>query len=236
MNNDELKKLLPGYFQGISRVIISYPFDYIRLNLQINNNEKILSFFKKNYKNLYRGLSFPLLTVPFDRAITFYTYEKLKKHKNSSFISSIVPSFISNIYMTPINLLNTNYIYDNKINIKNLLKQNINSKLFSGFGIEVLRNTLSGFLFLYSYSYYNTFINIPLIDGSLASITMWTILYPLDTIKAHKFIYKNSYIDIIKLNSLKKLYSGILLVYLRAFPSAGIGMLIYDIINKKITT
>ena len=157
----------------------------------------------------------------------------MKQHHNN-FICSIVPDVISNIYMTPINMLNSNYIYNDKITISNLLKENMNKKIFSGFRVEVIRNSLSGFLFLYSYSYFNSFIDNSFINGSLSSIVMWSILYPLDTIKAHKFIFKKSYYDIIKSNSLKKLYSGILLVYLRAFPSAGMGMLIYNKINNKI--
>lgn len=63
---------------------------------------------------------------------------------------------------------------------------------------------------------------------------MWTILYPLDTIKAKKFIYKKPYYDIIKTTSIKNLYKGITLIYLRAFPSAGIGMYVYEYIKNKI--
>ena len=63
---------------------------------------------------------------------------------------------------------------------------------------------------------------------------MWTILYPLDTIKANKFIFKKSYFDIIKFNSLRNMYKGISMVYLRAFPSAGLGMFVYEKIKMSI--
>ena len=79
--NKEYIQLLPGFLQGITRVCISYPFDYLRLTLQTSKEKTIISSFKNNYRNLYRGLFFPLLTVPIDRGITFYIYEKLKREK-----------------------------------------------------------------------------------------------------------------------------------------------------------
>ena len=44
----ELKDFIPGYFQGITRVIISYPFDYVRLFLQTNNIRSYKDFFNKH--------------------------------------------------------------------------------------------------------------------------------------------------------------------------------------------
>ena len=99
----------------------------------------------------------------------------------------------------------------------------------------VIRNTLSSFLFLYSYDIYNKYFDSSFLSGSLSSLTMWTILYPLDTIKARKFIYKQSYHDIIKTIPIKELYKGIPLVYLRAFPSAGCGMYVYEYIKYNIS-
>ena len=64
---------------------------------------------------------------------------------------------------------------------------------------------------------------------------MWTITYPLDTIKANKFIFKEkSYLDIIKKSNIISLYKGIGLIYLRAFPSAGGGMFVYEYVKKQI--
>jgi hypothetical protein len=233
--NNELLQFLPGFFQGISRVFISYPFDYLRLKIQTNQEPNIKNAFKNNYKQSFRGLLFPLVFVPVDRAISFYIYEKIKKEYNSPFLASIVPSIFSNFYMTPINLINTNYIYHNNTNLKKILSSNINSKIYSGLNIEILRNTLSSYIFLHSYNYYNSNFNNPFLNGVLSSLTMWTLTYPLDTIKANKFIFKDKrYIDIIKMNTIRNLYKGIGLVYLRSFPSAGTGMLIYEYTKKKV--
>ena len=64
---------------------------------------------------------------------------------------------------------------------------------------------------------------------------MWSVVYPLDTIKTNKFIFKNkSYSQILKTFNITMLYKGISLVYLRALPSAGGGMYIYEQVKKII--
>jgi hypothetical protein len=67
---------LPGFIQGITRVLISYPFDYFRIFKQTNININYIKEIKE-FK-FYRGIGFPLVSVPVDRAITFNIYEKLK--------------------------------------------------------------------------------------------------------------------------------------------------------------
>ena len=233
--SEDTKLLIPGYMQGIFRVCISYPFDYFRLKLQTNQETNIKKLFKDNYKQSFRGLFIPLIFVPIDRAISFALYEKIKKKYNSPLLASIVPSVLSNIYMTPINSINSNYIYHNKLSFKDIIKSNSNKSIYNGFNIELIRNSFSSFLFLYSYNFYSSNSNNSFLNGILSSLTMWTITYPLDTIKANKFIFKEkSYLDIIKKSNIRSLYKGIGLIYLRAFPSAGGGMFVYEYIKKKI--
>jgi len=225
---------LPGFIQGITRVLISYPFDYFRIFKQTNIN---INFIKeiKQFK-FYRGIGFPLVSVPVDRAITFNIYEKLKKEKYSTIECSFYPSIVSSIYMTPINLINTNYIYLKTKKINEVLNDNFNKHIFRGFSIEILRNNLSSMVYLYTYKKLSDNFNNPFINGSISSFTLWTLFYPLDTIKVRKFINNKTYFDIIKESSFKGLYSGIGLVYLRTIPSAGLGMLFYENSKKYIET
>lgn len=225
---------LPGFIQGITRVLISYPFDYFRIFKQTNININYIKEIKQ-FK-FYRGIGVPLVSVPVDRAITFNIYEKLKKEKYSTLECSFYPSIVSSIYMTPINLINTNYIYLKKKKLNEVLKDNFNKEIFRGFTIEILRNNLSSLVYLYTYKKLSDNFNNPFINGSISSFTLWTLFYPLDTIKVRKFINNNTYFDIIKESSFKSLYSGIGLVYLRTIPSAGLGMLFYENSKKYIET
>ena len=111
----ELKDFIPGYFQGITRVIISYPFDYVRLFLQTNNLHSYKDFFNKHSLfSLYRGVSLSLFAVPIDRAIQYRNYEYLNSKNINPFISGAICGMVSPIYMLPVNYITNNYILDYK--------------------------------------------------------------------------------------------------------------------------
>jgi hypothetical protein len=226
--------LLPGFVQGVVRVCISYPFDYLRIFKQMNVN---LNYFEEIKKVLvFRGIMFPIITVPIDRAITFSIFEKMKQRGYSSFESSVYPSVLSACYMTPINLLNTNYIYMRTKPIKTILAENFNRQIFRGLGVEVTRNIFSSTLYLFTYTCLSDIQKRPFVNGALSSFIMWSILYPLDTIKVHKFVKHMSYSDILRYNSVRSLYNGISLLYLRTIPSAGIGMIVYENTKKYVNS
>ena len=97
--HEYIMDFIPGYLQGITRVFISHPFDYVRIYLQTNKSSSITDFFKNHsYKNLYRGIGIPLITVPIDRAIQFKCYEYLNRNYNP-FISGAVCGLISSLFV-----------------------------------------------------------------------------------------------------------------------------------------
>ncbi len=229
----DFTSLVPGFIQGIVRVLISYPFDYIRTNLQMQYYKSIPDFYKRNdmtFAKLYRGLHIPLLTVPIDRSIQFYIFELCNKNKYSPFQSSLGATIISSIYSIPINYLQTNIITNNKFNFK---KIGIKSLSYRGFYSDLSRAFLSSFFYLSIYGKLRE--SIPkekhnyFLFGIAASTGMWTLVYPIDTIRVLKQTSNLSYLDIIKNNVIIiKLYRGYPLVILRSIPSAGFGMLAYE--------
>lgn len=219
-------ELLPGFLQGITRVLISYPFDYLRVFKQTNVKVNVIDEIKK--VNVFKGISFPLLSVPLDRAITFSMFEKLKSNGYSSFESSLYPSLLSSLYMTPINLLNTNYIYLRDRSIRTVLSENFNRNIFRGMAVEILRNNISSTLYLFVYKHLSDMQQRPFVNGALSSFAMWSVMYPLDTIKVHKFVHNKSYMDIALTTGFRNMYKGIGLLYLRTIPSSGCGMIVYE--------
>jgi hypothetical protein len=228
---DNIKEYIPGYLQGITRVLISYPFDYIRIFLQINNKDNIKQIIKAN--NLYKGVSIPLIIVPIDRAITFKLYETLKSKKFNNIECALYPSILSSIYMTPINNINYNYIYYKK-NIYLTIKNSVSHNIYRGNIVELTRNISSSSLFLFNYNYISSINNNSFINGIFASSMMWVVVYPLDTIKTKKFIENKKYIDIFKHTKIIEYYRGINIVILKTIPSAGIGMFVYENTKKYL--
>jgi hypothetical protein len=226
---EHITEYIPGYLQGVTRVLISYPFDYIRVFLQVNNKENIKQIIKTN--NLYKGVSIPLLIVPIDRAITFKMYETLKQQNFNNIECALYPSILSSIYMTPINNINYNYIYYKK-NIRLTIQNSMTHNIYRGNIVELTRNISSSSLFLMSYNYLSSITNNHFFNGVISSLIMWSVLYPLDTIKTKKFIENKTYNDIFKHTKLQEYYRGINMVFLKTIPSAGLGMVVYE--NAKI--
>lgn len=246
--NDVLS-FLPGLCQGIVRVFISYPFDYIRVHLQKGTYPDTISVVKaNNYKitNLYRGLKYPLSIIPIDRAITLKFYEDFNK-KYNPFVSSIIVSLLTCIYSVPLQCINTNYILDNSKQkyttfIRELVLKYKTNFLFKSYFVEYCR------LFLGSSIYMGLYGNLRnmtpnekkyyIMNGIITSLVCWSILYPLDTIRVlhqsnDKKLFQTIY-NKYKIDGIKSFYVGILLVYARTIPSASIGTLVYETIRNNI--
>lgn len=232
----DLLSLVPGFVQGFVRVLISYPFDYIRTNLQTQQYTSIRDFYKRNdmtIPKLYRGLHIPLLTVPIDRAIQFYIFEWCNKNKYTLIQSSLVATSISSIYSIPINYLQTMIMAKNtRISLKTIS--------YKGFYSDLVRAFLSSFFYLSIYGKLRE--TVPkekhnyFLFGITASTCMWSLVYPIDTIRVLKQTSNLSYLDIIKNNTnILNLYRGYPLVVLRSMPSAGFGMMAYEYSKSLIT-
>ena len=107
----DIKEYIPGFLQGLTRVCISYPFDYVRIFLQINNKDNISTILKSN--NLYRGLYIPLLSVPIDRLLgksqTFHSRQRTgdimaRATDDTGLLSEMVVPGASLIYETMLSI------------------------------------------------------------------------------------------------------------------------------------
>jgi hypothetical protein len=236
-------ELIPGFVQGIVRVIVSYPFDYIRANVQSNQYKNGIEFIKSvklSPKMAYNGVTVPLFTVPFDRAINFYIFEKCKENKLSSIYSSIISTSLCSTYFVPLNYFSTKIILANKPikEIWSQFKLMSSTQLYKGFTPDITRGFLGSIIFMSSYGMLRD--NIPkdkhnyLLFGVVSSISSWTIIYPLDTIRIIKQNTDESYKTLIKKNY-NNFYKGFSYILMRSIPSAGIGMMAYEYTKMNIT-
>jgi hypothetical protein len=235
-------ELIPGFVQGIVRVIVSYPFDYIRANIQSNQYKSGYEIIKKlnlSPLKIYNGVSIPLCTVPFDRSINFYIFEKCKQHHISSIYSSLISTGLCSIYFVPLNFFSTTVVISNRkiVDVWQDFKQFRSKQLFRGFVPDITRNFLGSFLFMSTYGTLRDHIPVEhhnyFLFGVLSSIFSWISTYPLDTIRVLKQHKNDTYSTIIK-NNYRNLYKGFSYILLRSMPSAGIGMVAYEYTKKMI--
>lgn len=237
---------LPGLCQGISRVLISHPFDYIRIYLQTNKSPNYLDFFKKNsIYTLYRGVGIPLVTVPVDRAIQFRIYEHLNKKKISPFLSGSLCGMVGIIFTLPSSFICNNYILNKKENnLTNFTKHRFKNprQLYNGFKPEFIRSVLGSTIYLGIYGKmrgkYGNSVKQSTINGAVAGWTVWTVTYPFETIKVEQQLNNRKMYDILKYRILKygifNMWKGIAPVYIRTIPSSMVGMGVYEKVKNII--
>lgn len=244
---DELYNLIPGALQGFSRSLISYPFEVIKTHMQVNNTTTINTikhFLKHDKMKFYRGIGIPLTQITFERSLQFYIYEKTKNN-NSIGMNSFLTSFITNTIFTPISILQVNIMTSKKNNFNNLtsfLKNSDKSKIFSrGIGLEISKNYFSTFIYFYIYTYLQKNLDLKnyyhktFLSGVLSSIGVWAVVLPLDTIKVKYQTSESNLISVIKnINNIRILWNGFIPIIIRTFPSAGIGMVVYEYSKNKI--
>jgi hypothetical protein len=246
---DDIKLLLPGFFQGLTRVTISYPFDVVKVQMQKmlykNNIDAVKDIVKTDKFKLYRGASISYLSVGIDRSIQFYLAEKLNK-KYNSYINGIIISIIGSIINVPAQYLTTNIaLFNNKSlsfinNIKNIYKSN---NLYKGYFLEMGKNQLGSSIFMGTYymlrNRYGDKTKYAPLYGALSGLSLWPFIYPIDTIRTEYQTSNNTIKDIIqqryKQYGILSFYKGITPVLFRTIPSASLGMLVYEYVRSKVT-
>jgi hypothetical protein len=237
---------LPGFCAGVSRVLVSYPFDYIRLYLQTNTSNSFSDFFKKNkITSLYRGVGIPLATLPIDRAIQFRIYEYLNNYQISPFLSGSICGGISVFFNLPSSYICNNYILNKKeyslIDFTRKIFKNP-LQLYNGFKPELFRSILATSIYLGSYGkmreYYGNDLHQSMINGAVAGWSTWTITYPIETIKVEQQLNNRTIRQILKERisnfGIFNLWKGISSVYIRTLPSSMIGMVVYEEVKKRV--
>ncbi len=234
---------IPGFAQGLVRVLISYPFDYVRTHLQANPNITWRSI--PLGRSLYRGISIPLIIVPFDRALQYGIYERCQRKKYSQVSSSLIATFLSSIYSVPANFLQTQIMMNSMRPTKSHIALKFSNLSFRGYGADTLRAFASSFIYLTAYGtlrnkipkeYHNYFV-----FGIISSTLMWSTVYPLDTLRILRQTTNPdsqhiSYWSFIKMNwKSGSLYRGLPIVIMRSIPSAGCGMLTYEYVRYNLS-
>lgn len=238
---------LPGFCAGISRVLISHPFDYARLYLQTNKYSSFSSFFKENkITSLYRGVGVPLIILPIDRAIQFRIYEYLNNRNVSPFLSGSICGCISVLFNLPASYIGNNYVLNrNETNLVHYTRKILKNplQLYNGFKPEFARSTLATSIYLGTYGkmreLYGNDTRQSMINGAFAGWSTWSVTYPIESIKVEQQLKNRDITQILKERVSKygifNLWKGISPIYIRTLPSSIIGMVVYEEVKKHIS-
>ena len=243
---------IPGFMQGLSKVFTTYPFDVVKTKMQANKYQSTLECFKDliktDRKAFFRGISYPLISFPIDRAISYKIYEDMNKLNFNPYQSAFCGGIISSFFNVPMQYFTTNAIMMQKEEYKGmfqLIKETLKNKnnFYKGYMLDTSRAIIGSTLFLGTYG--NIKKNLPennysTMISSVGSISItWLITFPIDSIRVETQITKEKSIkDIIieryKKRGINNFYNGLTPVLIRSVPSTIIGMLVYENTKKII--
>jgi hypothetical protein len=87
-----------GNLFGISQIIIGYPFDTLKTNIQ--NGKQISHYIKKPLK-LYEGVKYPLIMNCIGTGLLFGNYDFFYSHTQNRLLSGIFTGMASACLLTP---------------------------------------------------------------------------------------------------------------------------------------
>jgi solute carrier family 25 carnitine/acylcarnitine transporter 20/29 len=234
---------IKGCISGMTGIILSHPVDSIKTHLQMSTTTS--TKFNPTFKNLYRGISSPLIGVGIEKAIVFGTYNYCKQQFNNIPISGAISGLTAALIVSPYERIKIMKQTNQVIGIKQYFNPNF---MFKGLSATFTRE-VPGFAIYFStyeglknHFYKNRDISIisSFIFGGMSGTMAWIFIYPQDRIKT--IIQSNNtegynIINIIKKTyndgGFKQFYKGFSFAVLRAILLHSGTFSMMEILNKQ---
>jgi hypothetical protein len=231
---------IKGCMSGMTGIILSHPIDTIKTYRQTNG-----ILFKYNFRNLYRGISSPLIGVGIEKALVFGTYNYCRKNDYNIPLSGAFAGFLASIVVSPYERIKILHQTNQKIDYKKCIEP---SFIFKGLSTTFTRE-IPGFAIYFStyeklkdyfYTKNNMNISIPasFIFGGISGTCAWIFIYPQDRIKTiiqsnNTMNIRNTINMIYKMGGLRHFYSGFSYAVGRAILLHSGTFCMMEILNKQ---
>lgn len=199
-----------AFMNGVIQTLVGHPLDSLKTWKQSNLK---LSF---SVKNLYRGVSYPLLT---NSILNHVQFNMINNKSNSFYKNSLYTGVLSGLFLAPIEYF--------KIRKQNNLKISYPN----GIGISVIREIPGVMIYFGTLRNFKSYTKIDseLITGGVAGSLSWLLTYPIDTIKT-RIQADSPFREAFK----KPYYNGFSYCLARAFIANSLGYYCYVKLNKLI--
>jgi len=218
----QFSEYIYGNIFGISQVIVGYPFDTLKTNIQ---NGQTIKPLLQNPKLLYRGVTVPLIMTSLGTSIMFGNYEYFCSKTGNNFLGGMITGIIGSFIITPFDYRKNHLQTNTSRKIISQLHQSLPlPKLiklyYTGLGYTIARETISMPVYFNTYEYLSTITN-PFLAGGFSGMVSWFITYPIDTMKTRIQLSNidkhNKKMKMLNLIKQGKLYNGLGITLLRAF-------------------
>jgi solute carrier family 25 carnitine/acylcarnitine transporter 20/29 len=217
-----INEYLAGGIVGISQVIIGYPLDTIKTNLQSGfKNTNTLTI-----KQLFSGIKYPMIASVISNIAFFGNYDLIYYYTNSTWISGATTGFIGSFILNPYEIRKVRQQYVNQpLTLRGY------SSIYGGINYTIARETVANAFYFSIYHYmHDNFGYHPFISGGIAGLNSWFWSYPLDVIKTRKQL--NLSLTLLQVIKVGNLWSGLTIALIRGFIVNGSSFWIYDTIHN----
>ena len=235
---------LQGCISGMVGIILSHPIDSIKTHRQTLNKIP----FNYSLKNLYKGVSSPLIGVGIEKALVFGTYKNCKEElKLNTPISGAIAGLVASLVVSPYERIKILAQTSQTINLKMCLKP---SFLFKGLSTTFTREVPGFAIYFSTYEnlkqsyidYYRKDISLcaSFIFGGMSGGLAWVFIYPQDRIKTiiqsqqEKSSIRNIVRTIYANGGIRQFYTGFSLALGRALLLHSGTFCMMEYLNKKI--
>uniref|UniRef100_A0A6C0E916 Mitochondrial carrier protein n=1 Tax=viral metagenome TaxID=1070528 RepID=A0A6C0E916_9ZZZZ len=205
-----VERWVAGAFAGVTRVTIGYPFDQIKIKMQMKRDAKftlnkcLLEMWNDGlFKSLYRGSSLSFLFSTFQMSLNFgfksLTEKKLIENSildNNvnlrTFIAGSVGGFFHALTISPVDYLRIQQMALKTDSLKSTFRQVKLLDMTRGMQATMLRDIIGMGFYFTSFSLFSDYLKreymmnhyfASLISGSLAGVCWWAPTYPFDISK-----------------------------------------------------
>jgi solute carrier family 25 carnitine/acylcarnitine transporter 20/29 len=217
-----IKEYLAGGIVGISQVIIGYPLDTIKTNLQ-SGYKNIESL---NTKQLLSGIKYPIFSSVISNIAFFGNYDLIYNYTNSTWIAGSATGAIGAFLLNPFEIRKVRQQYVNQPS-----KLRGYSSIYGGINYTIARESVANAFYFSIYHYMHEKKDYhPFIAGGFAGINSWFWSYPLDVIKTRKQL--NLSLTLLQTIKAGNLWSGLTVALIRGFIVNGSSFWFYDKFKK----
>jgi len=254
-----LSSVLPGVAHAVTSILVGYPFDLVKVRLQTrmyaSSLECMQATFRDGPLSFYRGCSMPLTSLVIKRPIEFIIFEKVSAATESPFVGGFCAGAFGTLLGCPFSVvkIKSQNARDLKVGtiIHDIYKETGPRGFFRGLTASFLMGTPSAGLYL---GFYGTLRDkifptawwTPAVAGSTASVMMWSIMIPVDSVKTRIQASwgsigdrGGSIIPVVKemyaTYGIRGFWTGYLPILMRTVPVSGCSMAAYELVKAAVS-
>jgi len=222
--NSNIKEYLCGGIAGLTQVIVGYPLDTIKTNIQSGfTRTRSLTI-----RQLMRGIQFPMMASVASNIAFFGNYELIYQKTGSTWIAGALTGVIGSFVLNPFEIRKVRQQY---INQPSALRGH--SGIYGGLRYTIARETIGNAFYFSAYEFaHHTLGFNAFVSGGIAGLNSWLWSYPADVIKTRKQL--DLTLTFKQLLAGGGFYKGLGIALLRGFIVNGCSFWVYDTVKNSI--